>query len=274
MKKKKVCIGKWKISIDSLHWVGFSIAAIGITLLTAYGFSMSLRPNSFTLDSAPEAPLAMVGVALANNIGTGIPRANEIPVNLPADVPLVQQAIVQGGISGVGFFEEHFPRISELTEILNIDVVAYLRIHPDKQNALENYINQLEEKKNESEEAMNALKQLNALHANTLPGIQSEIKNKQASIESSYNNRDGGSIMNQLADLEELHIQEQEHKNVVVFTSRIAAEYNTLITAANQKLTVLRANMAPLIQGVTVKLPQGININALKDLKIFATETN
>jgi hypothetical protein len=274
MKKKKVCIGKWKIPVDSLHWIGFSIAALSITLLTAYGFSMSLKPNSFTLDSAPEAPLAMIGVALANNIGTGIPRANEIPVNLPADVAVVQQAIVQDGISGVGFFEEHFPRISELTELLNIDVVAYLRIHPDKQNALENYINQLEEKKNESEEAVNALNQLNSLHANTLPGIQSEIKNKQAAIESSYNNRDSGSIMNQLSDLEELHIQEQEHTNVVVFTSRIAAEYNALITAANQKLTVLRANMAPLIQGVTVKLPQGININALKDLKIFATETN
>lgn len=196
MKKKKVCIGFWKISVDSLHWVGFSIAATSIILLTAYGFSLSLKPNSFTLDSAPEASLAMVGVALANNIGTGITRANEIPVTLPADVAIVQEALIQDGISGVGFFDEHFPLISELTEILNIDVVSYLRLHPDKQNALENYINQLEEKKNESEEAMNALNQLNALHSSTLPGIQSEIKNTQAAIESSYNNRDGVSIMN------------------------------------------------------------------------------
>ncbi len=273
MKKKKICIGIWKISVDSLHWIGFGVAAASITLLTAYGFSLSLKPNSFTLDSAPEAPLAMVGVALSNNIGTGIPRAQEIPVNLPADVPVVQEAIIKDGISGVGFFEEHFPRISELTEIVNIDVVSYLRLHPDKQNALENYINQLEEKKNESEEAMNGLNQLNALHTNALPSIQSEIKNKQNSIESSYNDRDGVAIIRSLSELEELRIQEQEHKNIIVFSARIAAEYNTLITAANQKLVVLRANMAPLIQGVTVKLPQGININALKELKIFATET-
>lgn len=183
MKKKKVCIGFWKISRDSLHWVGFSIAAASIILLTAYGFSLSLNPNSATLDSAPEASLAMVGVALANNIGTGITRANEIPVNLPADVSVVQEALIQDGISGVGFFDEHFPRISEFTEILNIDVVSYLRIHPDKQNALENYINQLEEKTNESREALNVLNQLNTLHSNTLPGIQSEIKNTQVAIE-------------------------------------------------------------------------------------------
>jgi hypothetical protein len=38
----------------------------------------------------------------SNNIGTGILRAQEIPVNLPADVPVVQEAIIKDGISGVG----------------------------------------------------------------------------------------------------------------------------------------------------------------------------
>jgi hypothetical protein len=273
MKKKKVCIGFWKVSIDSLHWVGFSIAATAIILLTAYGFSLSLQPNTFTLDSAPEAPLALVGVALANNIGTGIPRGNDIPVNLPADVAVIENALVQDGVSGVGFFEEHFPRISAFTEVLQIDVVSYLRLHPDKQLALENYITELEDQTTKANDALSALNQLNALHVNALPTIQSQIKNIQASIEASYNNRDGNAIVRGLTQLEELRIEEQEHKNIAIFSSRVAAEYSALITASNQKLTVLRANMAPLVQGVTVKLPQGINIDALKDLKIFATES-
>lgn|GEM_PF-3498977 len=65
-----------------------------ITALTAYGFLLSLHPNSGTYDSAPEAPLALVGVALANNIGTDMVRASEIPVNLPADVSVVQRALL------------------------------------------------------------------------------------------------------------------------------------------------------------------------------------
>lgn len=98
MKKKKISIGSWKVSSDILHWVGFSITALGIIILTAYGFSLSLQPNSFTLESAPESPLAMVGVALANNIGTAVSRANEIPVNLPADVVSVQNALIREGV--------------------------------------------------------------------------------------------------------------------------------------------------------------------------------
>lgn len=86
MKKKKIRLGNWKISTDVLHWLGFSVAAAGIVLLTAYGFLLSLRPTSFTLESAPEESLALVGVALANNVGTDIPRSETIPVNLPPDV--------------------------------------------------------------------------------------------------------------------------------------------------------------------------------------------
>lgn len=123
MKKKNFCLGKWKISTDALHWIGFGIVATLITVLTAYGFSLSLHPNSGTFDSAPEAPLAVVGVALANNLGTGTVRAGEIPVNLPADVSVVQNALLRDGIAGSGFFDEHFLRMSELTELLNIDVV-------------------------------------------------------------------------------------------------------------------------------------------------------
>jgi hypothetical protein len=93
-----------------------------------------------------------------------------------------------------------------------------------------------------------SLNQLNSLHTNTIPGIQQEIRNAQASIEVSYNNRDGNSIIRGLTELEELRIQEQEHKNVSVFATRIALEYTALLSAANQKIVVLRANTAPLVQ--------------------------
>lgn len=127
---------------------------MAIIILTAYGFSLSLRPNSFTLESAPEESLAVVGVALANNIGTDIPRANEIPVDLPADVSVVQDALIREGIDSTSFFDNHFTRISEFTELLNIDVVNYLRIHIDRSTALESYISQLQEKKQDGEEAL------------------------------------------------------------------------------------------------------------------------
>lgn len=127
---------------------------MAIIILTAYGFSLSLRPNSFTLESAPEESLAVVGVALANNIGTGIPRSNEIPVDLPADVSVVQNALNRDGIDDVSFFDNHFARLSEFTELLNIDVVDYLRVHVDRSTALESYISQLQEKKQDAEEAL------------------------------------------------------------------------------------------------------------------------
>lgn len=77
-----------------LHWTGFFLSMAVIAGVTAYGFLLSLRPASLTFDSAPEEPLALVGVALANNIGTGIPRGNSIPVDLPRDVAVVQDAIM------------------------------------------------------------------------------------------------------------------------------------------------------------------------------------
>lgn len=272
MKKKKIRIGIWQVSRDVLHWFGFGIVATGVIIATAYGFLLSLRPNSFTLDSAPEAPLGLIGVAVANNLGTGLPRANEIPVDLPGDVSVVQNAIIPEGVYGVGFFADHFPRITEFTELVNLDVVAYLHLHADRASALENYIARLEEKKQETEEALTLLSQLHSLHTNARPAIVQEIRNTQAAIETAYNNRDGASIMRGLAQLEELRIQEQEHNSTALFAQRIGIEYRALIIAAAQKITVLRANTEPLVQGVTVKLPQGIDINALKVLKIFATE--
>lgn len=244
-----------------------------MTLITAYGFSLSLNPNSHTMNSASEAPLALVGVALANNIGTDIPRASEIPVDLPADVSVVQTALLLDSRDGA-FFSEHFTRISELTELLNIDIVKYLSFHQDKTESLESYISQLEEKKAEADEAYVALGQLNTLHTNALNSTNADIKNTQAQIESSYNDRDGNSIMEYLTQLEELHIQEQEHQNISVFAIRVGKEYKALTDAAIQKISVLRANIEPLSKGITVKLPQGVNIEALRNLQLFADQPN
>jgi len=244
-----------------------------MTLLTAYWFSLSLIPSSFTLESAPEESLALVGVALANSLGSGVPRSHDIPVDLPSDVPIVQDALNENALAGSGFFEEHFFRISELNELLSIEVVSYLRLHPDKRVALENYITQLSEKKDEADEALASLNQLQSIHTNALPGLQASIKNTQSVIETAYNNRDGWAIIDDLSRLEELRIEEQEHKNVAVFASRIAIEYSTLVSAMSERIVVLQANIAPLVQGITVKLPTSVSIDALKELKIFATDT-
>ena len=242
-------------------------------IVTAYGFSLSLRPNSITLDSAPEEPLALVWVALANNIGTGIPRSNQIPVNLPQDVGTVQAAIVRDGFGWTDFFDEHFQRISELTEVASIDLIAYLRVHPDKTVALDNYIAQLEEKREDALTATQSLTLLKDFHINAITGVQSDIKNAQAAVEQSYAQKNSDDIMNGIARLEELHIEEQEHRNIVIFSERFLAEYKTLISWTDKKLTVIKANTAALIQGITVSLPAGIDVNMLKDLKLFSTGT-
>lgn len=273
MKKKHFCLGKIKISHEKLHWIGFFVVVALIGALTLHGFLVSFTPNSRTFDSAPESPLALVGVALVNNIGTELPRASEIPVDLPADVSLVQDALLRDG-RDISFFSEHFTRISELTELLNLNVVNYLGFHQDKTEALESYISQLEEKKIESEEAYASLGQLNATHTNAQKSVALEIKNIQTQMESAYNNRNGDSIMEYLTQLEELHIEEQEHKNISVFSTRIGKEYKALIDASNQKISVLKANIEPLSKGVTVKLPQGVDIEALRSLKLFDEQTN
>jgi hypothetical protein len=51
-----------------------------------------------------------------------------------------------------------------------------------------------------------------------------------------------------LAHIEELHIEEQEHKNVSIFAKRFLLEYNAIINASEKKLTVLKANAAALTQ--------------------------
>lgn len=252
--------------------MGFIASALCIIAITAYGFSLSLRPNTLTLNSADEEPLALVGVALANNLGTDIPRSNSIPVNLPQDVQGVQSAIMKDGFGGEDFFSEHFERINAFREVANIDVIAYLQAHPVKMPALESYIQQLTEKTEEAKTAVATLTQLNNFHINALSTSQINIKNAQSAIEKSYSEQNSADIMDGLAYIEELHIEEQEHKNISIFAKRFLLEYNAIINASEKKLTVLKANSAALTQWITVSLPAGIDIKTLKDLHLFSTE--
>lgn len=256
-----------------MQWVGFGLSAIIIIAATAYGFSLSLRPNSFSLDSAPEEPLALIGVALVNNIGTNVPEANDIPVNLPQDVAAVQAALMHDESVGENFFDEHFLFISEFSEIVKLDLIAYLRVHPDKAESLDTYTQKLSEKTEEAKVIVNTLSQLHDFHNNAYMTLQTDIKNAQNTIEQAYINRNSAEIMQALARLEELHVEEQEHKNIAIFAKRIALEYTNIITFSEKKLVIIRANTEALAKGVTVSLPIGADVNILKDLKLFSTPT-
>ncbi len=253
------------------QWIGFGLSALIIIAATAYGFSLSLRPNSFSLESAPEEPLALIGVALTNNIGTDIPEKNDIPVNLPQDVAPVQAALMHDSALGENFFDEHFRFLSEFTEIVNLDLIAYLHLHADKKDSLDTYIQKLDTKKEEAKVVVNSLSQLHDFHNNAYATVQTNIKNAQNAIEQSYKSQNSAEIMQGIAHLEELHVEEQEHKTIVLFTQRIALEYTRLITLSEKKLVIIRANTEALAQGITVSLPVGSDVNVLKDLKLFST---
>lgn len=226
------------------------------------------------LNSAPEETLALVWVALANNVGTGKSRADEIPVELPADVKVVQDALQKNETQGTDFFQIHFHALQELQEVATIDIVNYLSLHTDRAEALDAYITQLEEKVGESQTSVTSLEQQYQLNQSAIAPIQSDIKTTQTAVEQAYNNRKSDEIIAGLVRLEELRTEEQEHKVAAIFAERIAKEYTVFINASNQKLTILKANKDALVKWVKVTLPPGIDVKLLQELKIFSTETN
>lgn len=62
------------------------LAAFIVASVTAYALFLSLGASRERLDSAPQESLALVAIAASNSVGTGINRATDIPVLLPADV--------------------------------------------------------------------------------------------------------------------------------------------------------------------------------------------
>lgn len=256
-----------------LHWIGFFVGAGVVILFTAYGFFLSLKPP-FMLNSAPEETLGLVGVALANNVGTGKSRADEIPVELPADVKIVQDALQKSDRQWTDFFQIHFHALQEFEEIATIDIVNYLSLHTDRAEALDAYITQLEEKVGESQTSVTSLEQQFQINQSAVAPLQADIKATQTSVEQAYNDRKSDEIIAGLVRLEELRTEEQEHKAAAIFAERIAKEYNVFINASNQKLAILKANKEALVKWVKVILPPGIDIKLLKELNIFSTETN
>lgn len=226
------------------------------------------------LNSASEETLGLVWVALANNVGTGKSRADEIPVELPADVAVVQEALQKSEAQGTDFFQIHFHALQELQEIATIDIVNYLSLHTDRAESLDAYITQLEEKVVESQTSVTSLEQQFQLNQSAITPIQADIKATQTAVEQAYNNRKSDEIISGLVRLEELRTEEQEHKVAAIFAERIAKEYTVFINASNQKLTILKANKDALIKWVKVTLPPGVDIKLLQELKIFSTETN
>jgi len=215
--------------------------------ITAYGFSLSVG-SSLVLESAPEESLALVAVAVVNNVGTDASRTTEIPVNLPADVSTAETALVRDALDGEVFFSDHFRELSEYEEVARIDIPPYLNAKTDRQAALEYYI---EELTRHTKKASNSLQAINAqilVHKNALTSTQTDIKNTQAKIEQSYRDRNSTAIMDGVAELDELILVQQDHKYGQVFGQQIASEYQNLIQFSEAKLAVLQANMPALVQ--------------------------
>jgi hypothetical protein len=77
-----------------MDWSGLVLSGLVIGGITAYAFFLSLGFSSLPLNSAPQESLALVALAVSNNVGTGISRSLEIPVLSPDDVALAQDAVV------------------------------------------------------------------------------------------------------------------------------------------------------------------------------------
>lgn len=192
---------------------------------------------------------------------------------MPADVSTAQTAIIRDALDGEVFFSDHFRELSEYEEIARIDIPAYLDVKKDRQAALEYYI---EELTNHSKRAYTTLQAINAQalsHKDALTSTQADIKNIQAKIEQSYRDRNSSAIMDNIAQLDELTLVQQDHKYGQIFGQQIASEYEKLLNFSETKLTVLKANIPALVQGITVNLPKGTNVTALEELQIFSRTT-
>jgi hypothetical protein len=220
-------------------------------------------------NSAPEEPLALVGVAIGNNIGTDIPRSETIPVDLPPDVVSVQNDLLRSGVLDDWFFGEHFTRIQAYEEVANIGILEYLKSHEDRAEALDRYVSILQNKTTEAQSVVANLVVFRDFHANSFTSLAETINAKQASIEAHYRNRDGESIEQGLIDLEELRITSNDHRQASIFANNFIQEYTALITASNNKLAILNSNKDPLVKGVTILLPPGATLDNLRDLHLF-----
>gem|GEM_PF-2641271 len=103
----------------------------------------SFGAQKISLNSAPEESLALVALAVSNNVGTGASRSREIPIISPGDVALAENAVVRDAMDGEVFFSDKFQQLSEYEEVAQIDIPNYLKVKSNKQESLEIYIDEL-----------------------------------------------------------------------------------------------------------------------------------
>jgi hypothetical protein len=216
--------------------------------ITAYAFFISFGPRNIPLNSASQESLALVALAVSNNVGTGTSRSLEIPVMSPNDVATAQNAIVYDAMSREIFFVDIFQQLTEYEEVARIDIPNYLKGKTNKQEALENYIDELVRHTEKAKTTLLSLNSQTLFHTNALKNIQTDIKNTQLNVETSYYNRDSGSMMNAIADLDELVLMQQDHKYGQIFGQQISKEYQFAIGFSENKLQVIQANIPALVQ--------------------------
>lgn len=232
------------------------MSAFIVAGFTAYGLFLSFGPSSIVLNSAPEESLALVAVAVSNNVGTGASRSIEIPVMPPSDISMVENAVIRDAMDGEVFFSEYFQQLSEYEEVASIDIPAYLKIKSDKQSALEYYITELTRHTEKAKLTVQAISSQASIHQNALQSNQIDIKNTQVAIEKSYSERNSSKIMDNIARLDELVLVKQDHTYGQIFDQQIVKEFQSVIQFSEAKIQVLQTNIPALVKGVTVNLPQ------------------
>lgn len=254
-----------------LHWGGFLLSVCVITIITAYGIWQSVRPFSF--NSAPEEPLALVGVALANNLGTWASRLQEIPVNLPAEVVPTQEALIheEAGATNSSL-ASFFASIGEYEDIARLDVMEYLSQKSDREGAIETYILQLDDATLRAKWEVQNLVQQSQYYEQANKEISTTIKQIQDSLESSYANRDSQAIGDTMAQLDESWLTQNTNTYNQLFLERMVRDYTNLIQYSELKLSILKTNIPALVSGVSVNLPSDARIADLEQMKIFSRE--
>lgn len=151
-------------------------------------------------------------------------------------------------MDGEVFFSDNFRQLSEYEEIARIDIATYLAGKTNKQEALENYVEELTRHTEKAQATLQSLNSQILFHKNALQNTQTDIKNTQAKIETSYKDRDSTGIMDNIADLDEFVLVQQDHKYGQIFAQQIAKEYQSVITFSENKLRAIQANIPALAQ--------------------------
>ncbi len=190
----------------------------------------------------------------------------------PDDVAVAEDAVVRDGMDSEVFFADVFQNLTEYEEIATINIADYLKTKTNKQDALESYLDELSQQMQKAQITLQKLQAQSTFHKTALQNIQTDIKNTQTRIESAYTDRNSTAIVDGMADLDELVLQKQDHIYGQLLNQQLAREYQSVITFAQKKWDIIRANMPAFVQGITVTLPEWNTLKDLEQLQIFSRE--